>query len=188
MPGHMCVEAAIMFAKGLSHGDTPPCVAEPDREYAICINDAPWSSPKARADALLPLALAQLDTAGTDRREWIRYLVLHVVRRMLPLVLRNNPALAVRCEEAADLEEALSVSAAASDTVPYPYVAASYAADAVQQILREGDLVAAAGYIGSAACTAAYVVSTADGGNVAAQDDVLRLSVQIALEAYESTK
>ncbi len=39
VPGELCLEAAICLALGLPHGDAPPCVAEPDREFAIGLSD-----------------------------------------------------------------------------------------------------------------------------------------------------
>ena len=53
-PGGMCIEAAVSLAVHGTFGDTPPCVAAPDRGYAMWVNDARWSSPRARAAALLP--------------------------------------------------------------------------------------------------------------------------------------
>ncbi len=46
-PGKICVEAAVCWALGEGHGDHPTCVAEPDRRFAIRLNDARWSSPAA---------------------------------------------------------------------------------------------------------------------------------------------
>jgi len=88
VPGQLCLEAAICLALGLPHGDQPPCVAGEDRRFAIGLNDAPWSSPAARAEGMLPLGLAQLGTAGTDRSEWVRRVVEGTIRRVLPIALR----------------------------------------------------------------------------------------------------
>lgn len=59
-PGKMCVEAAICYALGEDHGDSPSCVAPTVREFKISLNDADWTSNKARADGMRDLAIAQL--------------------------------------------------------------------------------------------------------------------------------
>ena len=71
----MCIEAAIAISCGEGFSDRPKCVHTVDRGFAVQINDAKWSSPQARAEALWPLALAQLDTAGKDRSKWVENLV-----------------------------------------------------------------------------------------------------------------
>ena len=110
VPGELCLEAAICLALGLRHGAQPPCIAEADRRFAIALNDAPWSSPMARAAGMLPLGLAQLGTAGTDRREWVRRVVEGTTRRVLPIALRaaavEHPVLTDRYErEGSRVEE-----------------------------------------------------------------------------------
>lgn len=71
IPGHTCLESAIALAMGGPFDDKPGCVADPDREYGIAMNDAPWRSKRSRAEALLPLAMAQIGTRGTDRLPWL---------------------------------------------------------------------------------------------------------------------
>src|SRR3990167_1581353 len=88
-PGELCIEAAICLAIGEPHGDKPSCVHTTDRAYAIAINDAPWPTPQARAEALLPLGLAQLGTAGRDRSAWLAALVDGTARRVVPMWLRR---------------------------------------------------------------------------------------------------
>lgn len=186
-PGRMCVEAAVNFAKGRPHGDAPPCVAKPDRAYAIRINDAAWSSPQARAKALLPLALAQLDTAGKGRRAWVSYLALHTVTRILPLILEKSwPSHAAACRGAKTLKEACDAAYAADaagavSAVDYAAYAADDAAaygasyDAADDAADDDDYGAA-----GAAADAAAGAAAGSG----AADEILSLSVQIALEAY----
>ena len=62
--GQMCVEAAVCYALDLPHGDDPGCVAESVRRFKIRLNDASWSSPRARADGLRDLGIAQLGSRG----------------------------------------------------------------------------------------------------------------------------
>ena len=173
--GSLCVEAAVCLALGEAHSDRPSCVAEPDREFAIRINDAPWSSPEARAQALLPLALAQLGTAGTDRSAWVQALTLGTVTRVLPIALRAAGLTehADRCSQAKTLEEANRYADAAAAAAAARYAVADAAADA-----------RAAARAADAAANAAYAVAVADAAADAARDDVLRLAVQIALDAY----
>ena len=84
-----CIEGAITLACGFELTDRPPCVAGADRIWSITINDAPWSSETVRAETLWPVALAQIGTAGTDRRPWTTRVVEGTIRRVLPIVLRN---------------------------------------------------------------------------------------------------
>ena len=63
-PGDMCVEAAVCYALGISHGDDPPCVDGALRAFKISLNDSAWSTALARAKGLERLALAQLGSAG----------------------------------------------------------------------------------------------------------------------------
>ena len=73
-PGHMCVEAAVMYALGLNHSDEPPCVADTVRSLKILLNDKyGWKNTKNRAAGMRRLAIAQLGTAdlpnfGPSRR------------------------------------------------------------------------------------------------------------------------
>ena len=70
-PGQMCVEAAVCYAMGLPHGDSPTCVAPSVRAYKIGINDANWSSPQARAKGLARVAIAQLGSDSMDERVFV---------------------------------------------------------------------------------------------------------------------
>ena len=152
-PGHMCIEAAVCLALGEPFSDSPSCVAKPDREFAININDCSWSSPEARAHALLPLALAQLETAGTDRTAWVKALAEGVIRKIVPMALRAaarlNPAhtssledAARRCEEEGTKEAAHAANAAAYAAANAAANAASYSAYAAAA--TDLDLIAVA--------------------------------------------
>jgi len=154
-PGNLCVEAAVCLALGEAHSDRPSCVAEPDRVFAIRINDAAWSSREARAKALMPLALAQLGTAGTDRSAWAQALALGTVQHVLPIALRAAGLTehAERCAQVTTLEEAREAADAA---------AADAHADALAARAADAALAAAAAYAASAdAALAAAAVATA---------------------------
>ena len=175
-PGGLCIEAAICLALGEPHSDRPSCVAEPDREFAIGINDADWSSPEARAQALLPLALAQLGTAGTDRSAWVQALALGTVQRVLPIALRvaGLTEHAERCAQVTTLEEARDAARAAAADAE----AAAYAARAAARAAYAADAWVARG-VAQAARATAY---TADA--TAYTDEILKAAIQVALDAY----
>lgn len=124
--GAVCVEAAIAWAEGGPHSDAPACVAPEDRAFWMRLNDAPWASDEARAAAMLPPALAQVGTAGSDRSAWVARVVEGTIRRVLPLALRvaadahhdgrHRDALreaADRCEREGTREAAVAAYAAA---------------------------------------------------------------------------
>ena len=196
-PGHLCVEAAICLAMGEPHSDKPSCVAAPDRKFATRINDAEWSSKEARAKALLPLALAQLGTAGTDRGPWVQRVFEGIVRQIVPIALRAaasvHPdeqhraaldAAALRCER-----EGTSAAADAAAYDAYAYSAAHTAYSAANAYATTAAAYSAA-YAATTAYSAAYAAEAADAAATAAfaafadRDDVLRLAVHIALDAY----
>ena len=149
-PKQTCIEGAVALACGLPLSDTPPCVAAPDRAYAIAVNDAPWSSPESRAEALLPLALAHVGTAGTDRRPWIARVVDGTIRRVLPLTLRaaaNAPGMPP--EHATALHAAAGRCATdGTQAAAFAARAAAWAAGdaAMAAILRESVAVALDAY------------------------------------------
>lgn len=157
-PGELCIEAAICLALGEPHGDAPTCVAEIDRVFGVRLNDARWSSSAVRAEALLPLALAQLGTAGTDRKRWMELVVIGTIQKVLPLILRpiGLEEESVQCEEAVTLVQAATAARAARDTAR-----AAYAADAADA-----------------------ADDAADAAKWPAADDVLRAAVNVALHAY----
>ena len=158
-PGKMCVEAAVCFALGLPHGDDPGCVAQPLRLLKIRLNDARWSSPRARAVGLRRLAVAQLGSAGVlDDKEFIRRVWEMTIRKAVPIGLRaaaqtmimKHPdhaakleAVAGRCETEGTREaakEARAVASAAYDAA----AAAAYAADAAYAAAYAADAADAA--------------------------------------------
>ena len=195
-PGKMCVEAAICWSMGEPHGDCPTCVASPDRDYAVAINDSAWSSPAIRAKHMLPLALAQLGTAGTDRTAWEARVIEGTIRRVLPLSLRaaawGHPdaahramllAAADRCATEGTREAARSAynAANAARSAYAVSYAVSYAVAAAN--------AAYAAYAANAANAASYAVAVAaayadDDAAAYAADLVLSTAVSVALDAY----
>lgn len=64
-PGHMCVEAAVCYALGETHGDDPSCVQRAFRLFKIRANDHEvFLSTPTRTNALRRLAILQLGSKG----------------------------------------------------------------------------------------------------------------------------
>jgi hypothetical protein len=120
IPGKMCVEAAVCFAMGLPHGDSPPCVSPALLGLKISLNDAGWSSNLARTNGLRELALLQLGTDGVlDEVEFAKRLSLLVINNYLPPMLRKihlNQEADV-CEQAKDLDTARAASDVVFDAI-----------------------------------------------------------------------
>ena len=197
-PGSMCVEAAVCYAMGLPHSDKPTCVGSEVRRFKIKINDARWSSDKARTAGLRRLAVAQLGSDSIDQQKFVRIVVEQTIRQIVPRALRlakkRNPAheekleaAAIRCEQDGDRGAALSArnaayaaadaaDAAAADAAAAAADAAADAADAAYAAAYAAADAAAYAY---AAADAAYAADAAD----AAADEVLNLACGIALNA-----
>ena len=134
VPGQMCVEAAVNYAMGLPHGDTPSCVGSAVRRFKIALNDSKaWTSDTARAKGLRRAAIAQLGSSEIDQVDFAKALALETIRQIVPIALRNagiqSPplskdfeTLAIACETSGDLDSAKKAAHAAD--------AAAYAADA----------------------------------------------------------
>lgn len=196
-PGKLCLEAAICLALGEAHGDKPSCVAAPDNAFAIRLQDAYPGTPEERAKLFLPLGLAQLGTAGTDRKPWAKLLVEGTIRKVLPMWLRNAAekqsdkthraallAAADKCESDGTQESAMHARDAADAAQPATaaYAYATAAADAATA-------AAADAYAATAAAAYAYAYAAAIAAADAATAVVMRrkaieMSVSIALEAY----
>ena len=103
----VCIEAAICQTLGLPHSDDPGCVADAVRTFKIALNDSKWSSPKARAEGLRDLGLAQLGSKGVvGNVEFATRLSKKVIQVLIPALFRevfpdNDECLAValRCEQ-----------------------------------------------------------------------------------------
>jgi len=86
----MCVEALICFKLGLPHGDNPPCVGGEVRLAKISLNDCNWSSPKARAEGMRKLAIAQLGSDKIDQKVFKDTLKLISAKRILPCLIQKH--------------------------------------------------------------------------------------------------
>src|SRR5690606_33555053 len=102
IPGYMCVRSAVCYALGLPHDDDPKCVDPPLHLFVITHNDSSWSSPKARAEGMRKLAVAQLGSLGQiDSIQFVQRLAEQTIRRLLPPMLRQIGLhdVADRCEQ-----------------------------------------------------------------------------------------
>lgn len=84
VPGQMCVEAAVSYALGLPHYDSPSCVGSAVRSFKICLNDLNWSSDKARANGMRKLAVAQIGSDQIDQLVFAEKLIIKTVQVLLP--------------------------------------------------------------------------------------------------------
>lgn len=200
VPGQMCIEAAICLAMGEPHGDTPSCVGEQDRALSIPLNDAKWSSDKARADGMRRLAIAQLgsrDLSKAQQTEWLRLVVEGVIRKIVPLALRAAAPLqkephksaleqaAVNCEQSHN-RTAADAARDAAYAAAYAAAAAAYAygADAAYAAAYAYAAYAAAAAYGADAAAAARAARAAADAYAAARDEPLRMLADIAVDAY----
>jgi hypothetical protein len=194
-PGKMCVEAAVCYALGEPHGDTPTCVGSAVRAFKIRLNDAKWPSNQARAEGLREIAIAQLGSNEIDQREFARRVTLKVIQQIIPIALRSAAkavpahevamnAAATACEVAADFAAAklaigrareISAQARSSDAAAYAADAAyAYAADAAAAYAYAADAAAADAADAAADAVAyaayAYAAYAADAAAAAAAD------------------
>ena len=99
-PGECCVEAAVCYALGEPHSERPACVHRVVRDIKVSINDAPWSSNKARAAGLRRVAIAGLGTAGTlDVEQFKREFRVAATARVVPLFLDAAAKIARRSKD-----------------------------------------------------------------------------------------
>jgi hypothetical protein len=176
-PGKMCVEAAVCYALGEPHGDTPTCVGSAVRAFKIRLNDAKWPSNQARADGLREIAIAQLGSNEIDQREFAKRVTLKVIQQITPIALRSAAkavpahevalnAAATACEVAADFASAkLAIGRAREISVQarsYAYAAAADAYAAAAAAAAADAAADAAAYAAAdAAAAAAYAVAAA---------------------------
>ncbi|GJE73852.1 hypothetical protein [Methylorubrum suomiense] len=115
--GGTCINEAAIVAAGLPYRtirgteDCPPCFSRPLAAYALGLNDA---MPEAERQGLMVFVLRLSGSADRPEIEAARtrFLALESVRRILPPLLDRAglPALAARCEIAADAEAALGMA------------------------------------------------------------------------------
>jgi type VI protein secretion system component VasK len=196
--GQMCIEAAICYALDLPHGDEPDCVTPEVRSYKIWLNDAPWSSPEARAAGLRDLGIAQIGSKGVvDGRAFTTALAEQTIRVLIPMLFREvftqDTVAHQRCRDAADRCEREGTRAAAAAAAA-AYAAAAYAAAAYAAAAAAAPAdAAAAAYAAAAYAAAAYAAAAAAAAYAAADaarratrasrdpDRYLKLSASLAL-------
>lgn len=88
--GSMCIEAAVCYALGLKHSDDPECVDTDVAECKIEINDANWSTRRARSNALRELGIAQLGSRDTIDGKRLHDFCFDLVRtELFPQAVRD---------------------------------------------------------------------------------------------------
>src|ERR1700727_1323709 len=97
IPGSMCVEAAVNFAYGRSHGDDPPCVMKCVRDLKVSINDHnAWplkdGGRQVRANGMRRLAIAQLVSADLNTAKFRNLLNELLVNEYLIPAIAKSPA------------------------------------------------------------------------------------------------
>jgi hypothetical protein len=166
-PGRMCVEAAVCYALDLPFGDDPECVSRAIRALKINLNDAAWSSYKARAAGMRKLAILQLGTRENfDDRVFAERVALMVVRTTLAEALdaAGMKKQATKCRGVLTLSAASAAAYAAS---------AAYADNAVYAVYAAADAADNAVYANAAARSAARSAAHAADAADADADKVL---------------
>jgi hypothetical protein len=190
--GQMCIEAAICAVLDLPHGDEPGCVAPAVRSFKIALNDGPWSSPKARADGLRDLGLAQLGSLGVvDDRDFARLMADKTIRVLIPRLFREVFPSNAACLAAADTCEAEGTENAAAAAWAAAREAAWEAAAAAAAWAAAARAAAAAAWEAAraAAWEAAAAARAARAAARAANEDAyLIVSAQLALEVLRELK
>lgn len=182
--GQMCIEAAVCAALDLPHGDDPPCVARAVRSFKINLNDSNWSSPKARAEGMRALGIAQVGSAGVvDDVAFATRLAELTIRHLVPKLFRElfagNETLmaaALRCEKEGTNDAAKAASNAASAAAWAAWAAARAASDAAWAASAASD----AAWAARAARAAAWAASN--------PDSYLKLSANLALQVLTELK
>lgn len=93
-PGKMCVEAAVCYALGEPHSDSPSCVGPVVRNFKTNLNDCTWPDSAARAAGLREIAIAQLGSDSIDQEEFARLMLKEIAKEMVPDILREASSLA----------------------------------------------------------------------------------------------
>jgi hypothetical protein len=184
-PGKMCVEAAINYALGRPHGDDPGCVSPALRRLKIRLNDANWSSNKARAEGMRRLAIAQLGSKDVlDETLFARKCALAVAHLWkMPTVVRQyletgDETLGQQARDAAAAAAAATYADAAAYAAAYgaayaAAAAAAYAARAAAADAYAAHAAHAAYAAAGAAAAAAADAADADAADAAKSDKAL---------------
>jgi hypothetical protein len=172
-PGKMCVEAAVCYAMGLPHSDAPVCVSWAIRAFKIRLNDAPWSSNKARATGMKRLAIAQLNSAGAiDDKEFAKRLAELSIRKAVPSALRA----VAKIKKLEAFKEELEAAASRCETEG----TRQSALDA-REVARKARADATAAAAAAVAATAADTATAAAAASTATPQPPTRSSVPAAL-------
>jgi hypothetical protein len=186
----VCLEQAVALCAGLPLTDSPnSCVHPSVSAFGRRLNDARWSSPKARSAGLREFAFAQLGTSKIDGKAFTRRLAELTIREIVPIALRaaakRNPkhsegltAATMECEKEGTIKSARKIAddatCAYADDATCAY-AAAYVADAA---------AAAA----DAAATDATAAAATYRDACAARDKILSLSAGLAVRVLNELR
>jgi hypothetical protein len=173
-----CALEVASVARGIEWTDDPDLVGLPDLRP---LNDGPWSSDKARAEAIAPVIVALWDWADwpDDRRQaWAGVVAERTILEILPPMLRaaGLDAEAERCER-----EGSAAAAHAAAYAAYAANAARAAAAYAANAARAAAAHAAAAHAARAAAAAARAAAAA--AHAAAANAALVLACRIWIEA-----
>lgn len=197
----ICVNAAVCLVLGLPHGDDPspdgsPCEGRAPRSFKIGLNDAPWSSPEARAKGMRDIGLAVLGSAGVvDDVAFAKAIAKRTIQVLIPKLFRElfhgNAALlalADRCEKEGSYAAARAAYADAAEAASYADDASADATCAAEAAADATEAAARASCATDASADATYAAArAADAADAACAakpnpDEYLNLSAQLALE------
>ena len=178
---HACIMGALNLACGgeLSDAAESPCVLPAAARFAVRLNDAKWSTDKARAEGLRELGLAMLGTDGLDRKVFLSRLGEQTIRQIVPVFLRRAKleGAAKRCEAEGTVNSARAGKSYAAADADGAAAAAAYAAYAAYAAAADGAAAAAAAAYAAyaaaadgAAAYAAYAAYAAAAAAAAAAD------------------
>jgi hypothetical protein len=210
----VCLEQAVALCAGLPLTDSPnSCVHPSVSAFGRRLNDARWSSPKARSAGLREFAFAQLGTSKIDGKAFTRRLAELTIREIVPIAPRaaakRNPkhsegltAATMECEKEGTIKSARSARKIADDaTCAYAddatcAYAAAYVADAAASVADAAAVNAygaaayvadAAAYVADAAAVNAYGAA-AYAAAYAARDKILSLSAGLAVRVLNELR
>jgi len=173
--GETSLAGAICIGLSIEFEAQPAIIADPDYVFAMRLHDAFDGTPAERAELFVPIGLAMLATAQSDRSLWAAAVARGCVERVLPLAFRavggaELLAAALDCE--ADPSEAKAHAAkVAARGVP---ILETTAACAAKALWRGDNVYGAAKDAAKAACA---------GGNATIAE-----LVAVALDAYSAEK
>lgn len=85
-PGNLCVQECVSLTLG-NNGYKPPCVGDDVNNFLVYLNDINFRSVEKRTKTLRKLAIAQLGSDIIDQDEFMNYMMINTVKKILPRVI-----------------------------------------------------------------------------------------------------